>query len=774
MAYKGKILVIGGGTAGIESALQLSSLGYGVYLVEGSDKLGGMINELHRIYPVCACCKFDPRIFSLEQDPNVKVFLNTQVKEISGEKGNFHVTLNSSEGESSINVAAIVLAGGIEPFDPSTYENYAYSHPDVLTSIEYEQMQRPLGPNSGIIKKPSNGEIPKKIAWLQCVGSRDINRCDAPYCSSVCCMYALKEALNTKEVYPDIETTIFYMDIRAHGKGFEQYLNTAIEKGVRLIRCRIHTIEPNKDGISIKYVSENGEPVIEKFDLVVLSVGLRPSKDMIELAKKIGVELDQNGFILSKELHPGETNIPGIFACGAIVSPQDISQSICQADSVISLISSEIEPEPFKTKKEPPEIRDVTKEEPKIALAYYIGADIPEERKNAFKEILEQHLDGLKAKELKGDFISEISELIKETNANRLIFVSCSPTIHKPLIQDALRSCGLNPYLYETVDLRTIYEPNQIKEALKIAIARITSDAPLSVMKVPVIKHALVVGGGVTGLEAALSISEQGYPVTIVEKTDRLGGHARFIKESWHGEDVGSYLKGLISKLESKENVNIMLNTKVKKSLGSVGNFVTTLVQDGQEIELKHAVTIIATGGEASTTDEYLYGKNEKVVLWSELSQRLASDPEFAKSLNSVVFIQCVGSRDNHHAYCSNICCSFSIKTALQIKAQNPDAEIYIINRDIRTPGSKELLYREAREKGVIFIRYDLDKKPLVQETEDGKLNVIVFDPILEKDILIKADLLSLQTAIEPTSNKEVSEIFGISLDEDGFFKESP
>ncbi|RLB07761.1 MAG: hypothetical protein DRG27_06240, partial [Deltaproteobacteria bacterium] len=221
-------------------------------------------------------------------------------------------------------------------------------------------------------------------------------------------------------------------------------------------------------------------------------------------------------------------------------------------------------------------------------------------------------------------------------------------------------------------------------------------DAPLSVMKVPVTKHALVVGGGVTGLEAALSIAEQGYPVTLVEKTDKLGGHALSIKETWQGEDVSSYVKELISKLESKENVNIMTNTTVKKSLGTAGNFVTTLVQDGKEIELKHGITIIATGGEASATEEYLYGKNDKVLLWSELSQKLMNDPEFAKSINSAVFIQCVGSRDDQRPYCSNICCSFSIKTALEMKKQNPDMDVYIINRDIRTSGFKELLYREA------------------------------------------------------------------------------
>ncbi len=774
MGYQGKIMIIGGGISGIESALQLSSLGYGVYLVERSDRLGGMIPELHRIYPVCACCKLDPRIFAVEQDPNIKVFLNTQVDSISGQIGNFQVRLNSAGKDTTVTVAGIILAGGVEPFDPSVYENYAYSHPNVLTSLEYEQIQKPLGPNGGIIKRPSDGKVPEKIAWLQCVGSRDINRCDAPYCSSVCCMYALKEAVNTKEINPDIDTTIFYMDMRAHGKGFERYMNTAIDKGIRLVRCRIHTIEPEGDEISIKFVDDSGEPFIEKFDLVVLSVGLRPTKDAVEIAKKLGLELDKSGFVKSTELSPGKTNIPGVFVCGAIAGPYDITQSICQADSATALIASEIEPDPFEKPAEYPEIRDISDEEPKIIFAYHVCPSMSDNVVEYLKNSIKNDSKVAKIIELKEDFRGELVSAIKETGANRVIFASCRPVIHKSVIQDALRLCGLNPYLFELVDLSAVDKPESIADKVKLAMVHISMDVPLSVMKVPVTKHALVVGGGVTGLESALSIAEQGYPVTLVEKTAKLGGHALSIKETWEGEDVGAYVKELISRLEAKDNVNIMTETIVKKSLGTAGNFVTTLVQNGKEIELKHGVTIIATGGEASATKEYLYGKSDKVLLWSELSQKLVNNPGFAKSINSAVFIQCVGSRDETHPYCSNICCTFSIKTALEMKKQNPNMDVYIINRDIRTPGFKELLYREAREKGVIFIRYELDKKPVLKESDDGMVDVIVFDPIIQKDILIKADLVSLQTAIEPVTNKEIAEIFGLELDEDGFFAASP
>ncbi|HDI78434.1 MAG TPA: CoB--CoM heterodisulfide reductase iron-sulfur subunit A family protein, partial [Desulfobacteraceae bacterium] len=400
---KGKVLIIGGGISGIEAALGLSSLGYGIYLVERSDHLGGMIPDLHRIYPVCSCCKLDPMVYACQQDPNIKVLLKTKVESVSGSIGNFRVSLDSPGERISIDVAGIVLASGIELFDPSGYENYAYFHPNVITSLEYEQLQKPLGSDNGIIKRASDGKVPSKIAWIQCVGSRDINRCDAPYCSSVCCMYALKEAINTKEMNEDIDTVILYMDMRAHGKGFEQYLNKALNLGVRLVRCRIHTIDPDGDDIYIRFVNEEGKPCVERFDLAVLSVGLRPSKEAIELAKRMGLELDNIGFIRSDPFSPGKTNIPGIFVCGGASGPYDIRQSIYQADSVSATISTMIEPEPFEVKAVYPEIRDISNEKPRLVFAYYVCDDMGEEIEGYIEESLKNEPRILKSIKIKDD-----------------------------------------------------------------------------------------------------------------------------------------------------------------------------------------------------------------------------------------------------------------------------------------------------------------------------------------------------------------------------------
>ncbi len=772
---KGTILVLGGGIAGVETALELSSLGYGVYLVERSDHLGGMIPDLHRIYPICSCCKLDPKVYACQQDPNIKVFLNTEIKSVDGKIGNFKISLKTPQGNSDINVAGIVLASGFEPFDPSAYENYAYSHPNVITSLEYEQIQKPLGVSNGIIQRPSDGKVPQRIAWLQCVGSRDINRCDAPYCSSVCCMYALKEALNTKETNPDIDTTIFYMDMRAQGKGFEEYMNNALDKGVNLVRCRIHTIEPKDDVVSLRFADDTGEPHEEKFDLVVLSVGLRPSKNAVELAKKLGLELAEGNFIKSDPLFPGKTNIPGVFVCGAISGPCDIRQSLCQAGSVASYILSSIEPEAFTSPVVYPEIRNIENEEPKIIFAYTICENVEE---NEIEKYIEETIKAepliIKSIKINEDMKDKIVNIFKDTNANRLIFASCSPIVHKNVIQEALRISGLNPYMYELLDLRSVNTLDQIRDRIRLAVTRISMDTPTSVMKVPVIKHALVVGGGISGLETAFSIANQGYPVTLIEKTDRLGGHGRYIKETWEGSDVNLYLQKLISALEANDKVNIMTNSVIKKSIGTDGNFITTIIQDGREIEIRHGVTIIAIGGEPIKVDEYMYGKSDKVLLWSELMQKIASDSGYFKGVNSVAFIQCVGSRDDKRPYCSNICCSFSIKAALELKEQNPNMDIYIINRDIRATGFNELLYREARKKGVIFIRYELTRKPIVRNGDDGRLDIIVFDPVLQREILIKADLLSLQTAIEAVGSKDIADMFGVSLNNNGFFAESP
>ena len=778
---KGSVMVVGGGIAGIQAALSLAGAGYGVHLIERTPSLGGMIPNLHRIYPLCACCKLDPRVSACEQDPNINVMLDTTVLDISGNTGNFSVTIKTANDEKTVNTGAIILAAGIEPFDPTKYDTYSYgSLPNVLTSVEYEQIQRPLGPEKGILRRPSDGQAPKKIAWLQCVGSRDINQCDAPYCSSVCCMYALKEAVNTKEFDEDIETTIFYMDMRTHGKGFEDYLNEAVSRGVQLVRSRVHTIDPVQDGndLEIVYAGEDEQLQKETFDMVVLSVGLRPSGEAIDLARKIGVDINENQFVDKEPFKPVSTNIPGIFVCGGLSGPFDIGESITQAAASVSEVAAILGPESFSPQPGYPKPAKSGAKSPKVLLAYHfcpgMAPDLSADLEKQAKET-----PGVSSTiRVEGDILTSITDKIKETDANRLVFASCTPAVHKNLIEEALKLAGLNPYLYETVDLRAI-DPGtadvQLRDRIRMGVARVALITPPPLRQIPVVKRALVVGGGIAGLETAVAISREGYPVTLVEKEKELGGHGRHVKATWQGYDVRKYLKGLISSVKKDKNIKVMTEATVKENKGFAGKFVSIVEKKGKEKSISHGVSILAPGGNPIEPREYLYGKNKNIYLWSELSEKLLKDPKSIENAKAGVFIQCVGSREPDMPHCSNFCCSFTVRTAVDLKIKNPDMSIYVLYREMRTYGERENLYKEARDKGVIFIRYDLENKPVVESLDnEGKLKVTVYDPILERPVGLTADFVSLQSAIVGNNNQELADIFRVNLDRNGFFAESP
>ena len=778
---KGSVMVVGGGIAGIQAALSLAGAGYGIHLIERSSSLGGMIPNLHRIYPLCACCKLDPRVSACEQDPNINVMLDTTVLDISGDTGNFSVTIKTANDEKTVNTGAIILAAGIEPFDPTKYDTYSYgSLPNVLTSVEYEQIQRPLGPEKGILRRPSDGQAPRKIAWLQCVGSRDINQCDAPYCSSVCCMYALKEAVNTKEFDEDIETTIFYMDMRTHGKGFEDYLNEAISRGVQLVRSRVHTIDPVPDGndLEIVYAGDDEQMQKETFDMVVLSVGIRPSGEAIELARKIGVDINENQFVDKEPFKPVSTNIPGIFVCGGLSGPFDIGESINQAAASVSEIAAILEPELFSPPPGYPKPAKSGAKKPKVLLAYHFCPGMAPD----LSADLEKQAKGIPGVcstiRAEGDILTSITDKIKETDANRLVFASCTPEVHKNLIEEALKLAGLNPYLYETVDLRAI-DPGtadvQLRDRIRMGVARVALITPPPLRQIPVVKRALVVGGGIAGLETAVAISREGYPVTLVEKEKELGGHGRHVKATWQGYDVQKYLKDLISSVKKDKNIKVMTEATIKENKGFAGKFVSIVEKKGKEKSISHGVSILAPGGNPIEPREYLYGKNKNVYLWSELSEKLLKDPKSIENVQAGVFIQCVGSREPDIPHCSNFCCSFTVRTAVDLKIKNPGMNIYVLYREMRTYGERENLYKEARDKGVIFIRYDLENKPVVESLDnDGKLKVTVYDPILERPVGLTADFVSLQSAIVGNSNQELADIFRVNLDRNGFFAESP
>ncbi|RTZ98950.1 MAG: heterodisulfide reductase [Deltaproteobacteria bacterium] len=778
---KGFVMVIGAGIAGIQTALSLADAGYGVHLAERSASMGGMIPDLHRIYPLCACCKLDPRIAACEQNPNINILLDTCVDNISGAAGNFSIDLTTGGEKKKIQAGAVIFAAGIETFQPSNLDYYAYgSTPNIVTSVEFEQSQKPLGPNYGMLKRPSDGKTPEKIAWLQCVGSRDINRGDASYCSTVCCMHALKEAVNAKAVNEDIEATIFFIDMRTHGKGYEDYLNAALEKGVKLVRSKVHTINPLPEtgDVEMTYADEQGQMQKAVFDMAVLSVGLRPSAQAIELARKVGLRVRADNYLETEPFQPVSTSTEGIFVCGGVCGPHDITHSLIQANAAVAQVAGFLEPESFVPASETAAVPAETQGTAGILLAYQLCAGMSPE----IGRLVESAAADLSAVtdvcRLDGDILGGLREKLAQVAADRVVFASCTAPMHKESVEAALRLSGRNPFMYETVDLKLLgSDPTlaPITERLRIGVMRAEFLTPPVIHEIPVVKHALVVGGGVAGMENALALSREGCPVTLVEKEKELGGHGRHVRATWQGLDAQAYLQALIRSVEQDDNITVLTETGVKQNRGYAGNFITTVKNAGGTQEIRHGVTILACGGEDRKVDEYLYGQNDRVYLWSELEDKLVSDPAVVENAGSAVFIQCVGSREKDCPHCSNLCCSFTVRTAVDLKTKNPDMNVFVIYREMRTFGLRENLYLEARKKGVVFIRYDVENKPRVAPSADGKgLTVTVFDPILDRMVSLDADFLSLQTAIRPTRNAALADIFHVNLDGNGFFAPSP
>jgi heterodisulfide reductase subunit A-like polyferredoxin len=697
-----------------------------------------------------------------------------------------------------LNVGAVLLAPGFQPYDPSQYSAYHYAnYPGVVTSMEFERILSASGPFAGHLIRPSDHKEPKKIAWLQCVGSRDLNHCDNSYCSSVCCMYAIKQAVIAKEHAKeyDLDAAIFFMDMRTPGKDFEKYyLRAEHEHGVRFIRSRIHTIDPvpGSDDVRIRYISEDGTLKEEDFDLVVLSVGLESSKDALGLAERLGVEVvPETRFAESTPFTPVSTNQPGVFVCGAFQNPKDIPQSVMEASAAAAVAGELLAPARGTELKKPelPPERDVSGEEPRIGIfvcncGINIGGviDVPSVTDYA-KDLPNVVFADENLFTCSADTQGKILEAIEEHKLNRVLVASCSPRTHAPMFMETIQQAGLNPYLFEMANIRDqdswvhMNEPekalDKAKDLVRGVAARLTNLEPLHKMEFPVNKSALVIGGGVAGMEAAQSIANMGFQAYLVEQTDQLGGNARNLVTSHRGYDYQGYLEDLIQKVEKHPSIEVMFNSAVTETSGFIGNFKSTVKTQAGDQELDHGVTIMATGGKAYQPEEYLYGKNDNVFLAFELDKAIVEKDSRVTDAKQAVFIQCVGSREPERPYCSRLCCTHSVESALELKSLNPDMDVFILYRDMRTYGDKELLYKEAREKGVIFVRFDLDGKPVAEQTSEGGLQVTVKDPILGLPVVLRPDILTLASAVLPNPTEELGELFKVSRNAEGFFNEA-
>lgn len=706
------------------------------------------------------------------------------------------VDLSQASQVREIRVGAVILAPGFKTFDPSPYQTYYYaSFPNVITSLEFERLLSASGPFAGHLMRPSDHKEPKKMAWLQCVGSRDYHRVDHRYCSAVCCMYAIKQAVLAREHSQDpLDTAIFYLDLRTPGKDFEKYYQRAAEGGVRFIRSRVHSIEqkPGTQDLALRYVAEDGRVEKETFDLVVLSVGLEASPEARRSAQLLGVNLKPDmGFADTTPFAPVNTSRPGIFVCGAFQGPKDIPQAVMEASAAAAAASELLASARHSLSRQKPEgiERDISQEEPRIGvLLCHCGSNIAGVIDVA---ALRDYAATLPYVAYAQDYSFACSQdsqritvgRIQEHGLNRVVVASCSPRTHEAVFQENLKEAGLNPYLLEMANIRDQdawvhqHEPaaalEKAKDLVRMAVARATNLDPLHKLKFPVTRAALILGGGVAGMEASRSLAHMGFQTYLVEKSDRLGGNARNLAVSSRGYDYQGYLEELIQAVGDHPFIDIMLNSQAKQAGGFIGNFRTIIATPEGDRELEHGVTILATGGAPLVPQEYLYGQHPNVLLSLELDKAIISQDPRLINARQAVFIQCVGSREPERPYCSKVCCTHSVENSLVLKELNPEMDVFVLYRDLRTYGDKELLYQKARENGVMFIRYDLDNKPRVATTPEGDLEVTVRDPILGRSLVLKPDLLTLASAILPNPTTELVELFKVPCNSEGFFNEA-
>ncbi|MBW1829234.1 MAG: CoB--CoM heterodisulfide reductase iron-sulfur subunit A family protein, partial [Deltaproteobacteria bacterium] len=642
------------------------------------------------------------------------------------------------------------------------------------------------------------GKRPKKIAWVQCAGSRNIGPGDVSYCSSVCCMYALKEAIVTKErFHDDIEASVFYMDMRTFGKDYELYYQRARDDfGVRFVRCRPHTVDfhPEENDLSICYVTDSDSSIQkETFDMVVLSTGFCISADGIELAENLGIDLNEHHFARTEPFNPVTTSKPGIYACGLFESPKDIPETIVQSSAAACMASRDLES--LKADAAPDVVmspeRDVSTEEPRVGVficdcGENIGGtvDVP--------GLVEysQSLAHVALSESVGhgcsrDSLEQIKKAITELNLNRVVIGGCSPRTHETLFQDTIRQAGLNKYLVEMANIRdqdTWVHKNypqmatvKSKDLLRMAVGSVALAHPLADHVLPMNKDLLVVGGGVTGMNAALSLADQGFRIFLAERSKELGGVAKDIHRTLEGEDVQAYMSDLIERTLNHDRIQVLTQAIIVDHTGMLGMFKTGL-QIGPRMayrQITHGATIMATGALPNRPKEYLLDEHQAVVTQLELDAILENQKEKAATWQDVVMIQCVGSRCPENPNCSRVCCQSAVKNALRILDLHPEAQIYVLYRDMRTYGFQEDYYRIARERGITFIKYDAEDKPLVKEAGE-RVSVTFHEPILDRKIEVSADCLVLSTGLvaDDEATEDLGMIFKLPRTSDGYFLE--
>lgn len=694
-----------------------------------------------------------------------------------------------------LEVGAIILSPGFRPFDAALKPEYGWGrYPNVITSLQFERLLSATGPTGGHVVRPSDHQPPRKIAWIQCVGSRDA-ACGQDYCSYVCCMYATKQAIIAQEHDPNISSTIFYIDLRAQGKGFDRYCERAKnDHHIRYIRSMVSRVaqEPQTKNLELTYVDETGRIQTETFDLVVLSVGLTPHPSVKKLAATVGIDVDRWGFAVSPPLEAVATNNPAVFTCGVFQAPKDIPETVSQASGAAgaaAALLAEARGTMLAKVEYPPE-RDVSEEEPRIGVfVCHCGINIAGVVDVAAVADYARTLPGVVYADhytftCSTDSLDKMREIIEQEQLNRVVVASCSPRTHEPLFQENLRKAGLNKYLFEMANIRDqdswvhqgdpVEATEKAKDLVKMSVARAARLRPVQDRLFPVQQQALVIGGSAEALTAALTIADGGYPVYLVEAGERLEGSlARRQYRTLEGHLIQPYLEELIRRVENHPRITWWTNTRIVEVTGTVGRFHGRLEGPEGPKEVDFGAAVVACGATEYKPKEYLYGEHPRVLTQLELENLLVSRPEAVTGAKDFVMIQCVGSREPAHNYCSRVCCGEAVKNAIAIKERLPEARVVILYRDIRTYGLKELYYKKARDLGVLFVRFTPEQPPEVQARGQG-FEVTVWDQALRLPLRLPADYLILSAAIRPHPvSQEIARVFKLPFDADGFFMEA-
>lgn len=693
-----------------------------------------------------------------------------------------------------LQVGAVILSPGYELYDARKISEFGYGRiPNVITNLEMERILSASGPFEGVVKRPSDGMHPHKMAWIQCVGSRDIRK-GMPHCSSVCCMASIKEAIIAREHDASIEPTIFFMDIRAYGKDFDKYYERAkTVGGVRFIRSMVSRVveDPLTHNLHLSYLDENNKLQTETFDMVVLAAGIKPSQSTIDAAKVLGVELDENHFCLTGTFSPVQTSRPGIYVAGAFQAPKDIPQTVMEASAAAGAAVRMLADKrnTLTVNKQVPPEKSVAGDEPRIGV-FVCRCGINIASTVAVPDVVEQIRElpnvvyaGENLFTCSQDTQVLIKKTIEDNNLNRLVVASCTPRTHLPLFQETAREAGLNKYLVEMANIREhcswvhMSEKEMATEKavdlIRMAVARARQLEPVEDQQLPMVQSALVIGGGVAGMVAALNLADQGFPVDLLEASGTLGGNALRLGHTIRGEQVQPFLKELVNKVTSNAKIKVHFNAQIKDVQGYIGNFKTQVSCNGGEpFEITHGVTVVAIGAQEWKPDLYGYGKDSRIRTHLEMSDAIRAQDPAVMQAQTTVFIQCVGSRTPERPWCSKVCCNHTVKDAILLKQANPDAKIFVLYRDVRTFGLNEPYYEKARRLGVVFVRYELDEPPVVEVGE--KIVVKVKDLTLGGTMMLKADSLVLAAAVIPNEyNRELSKLYKISTNEDGFFLEA-